>query len=359
MRRSAIRSSLAAGLLLLAAPAAGHQFGTLQVEVEALRGSGLVLRLTIDPEHLAPGIVPLETAAEHRGEAALAALADGLEATSAGAPLALAPLSGEDAWTTTPAAGGTLLHRRYRLELPPGAAALSLGQRLRVGAFVVRAPAIEGVEAPLHWVEGGGSPVQIRFGEPVRPPTRSEVFARYSRLGFEHILPRGLDHICFVLGLFLLSTRWRPLLLQISAFTLAHTLTLGAAVYGVVRLSPSIVEPLIALSIAWVAIENLWTSELKPWRTALVFAFGLLHGLGFAGVLAEVGVPPSRFLAALLSFNLGVEAGQLTVVAGAFLLVGARFSQRSWYRQRVVLPASLAIAAIGVWWLVERTLLAA
>ncbi|MEZ5314470.1 MAG: HupE/UreJ family protein [Thermoanaerobaculia bacterium] len=346
-------------MLLLAAPAAGHQFGALQVEIEALRGTGLVLRLTIDPEHLVPGIVPPETAAERRGEVAIATLADGLEATSAGALLVLAPLAGEDSWTTTPAAGGALLHRRYRLELPRGAAALSLGQRLRVGAFVVRAPAIEGVEAPLYWVEGGGSPVEIRFDEPVDPPTRREVFARYSRLGFAHILPRGLDHICFVLGLFLLSTRWRPLLLQISAFTVAHTLTLGAAVYGVVRLSPSIVEPLIALSIAWVAIENLWTTELRPWRTALVFAFGLLHGLGFAGVLAEVGVPPSRFLAALLSFNLGVEAGQLTVVAGAFLLVGARFSRRSWYRQRVVLPASLAIEAIGIWWFVERTLLAA
>jgi len=120
-----------------------------------------------------------------------------------------------------------------------------------------------------------------------------------------------VDHILFVLGIFLLSTAWRPILLQVTTFTIAHSITLGLTMYGIVSLPSSIVEPLIALSITYVAVENLWTTELKPWRLALVFMFGLLHGMGFAGVLRGLGLPRSEFLTALLTFNLGVEGGQL------------------------------------------------
>src|SRR5207247_1613157 len=112
-------------------------------------------------------------------------------------------------------------------------------------------------------------------------PGRGETSLRYLRLGFRHIVPEGTDHILFVLGLFLLSPRLRPMLLQVSAFTLAHTATLALSTLGVVRLSPAVVEPLIALSIAYVAAENTLRQELRPWRAALVFGFGLLHGLGF------------------------------------------------------------------------------
>ena len=112
-------------------------------------------------------------------------------------------------------------------------------------------------------------------------------------------------------------------------------------------------EPLIALSIAYVAIENLVTRELQSWRVALVF--GLLHGMGFAGVLWELGMPRSEFVTALLTFNLGVEGGQLTVIALAF---GAVFQvqRQDWYRRWVVVPASLAIAATGVVWTVQRVI---
>ena len=178
---------------------------------------------------------------------------------------------------------------------------------------------------------------------------------RYLMLGFWHIVPEGLDHILFVLGLFLLAARWRPLVWQVSAFTAAHTLTLALSTYGAIRLSPSWVEPLIALSIAYVAIENLWTAELKPWRPVVVFAFGLLHGLGFAGVLGELGLPVAERLPALLAFNAGVELGQLAVLLAAFAAVGW-LRHRSWYRRRVVVPASLAIAAAGLFWAVERIL---
>ena len=126
----------------------------------------------------------------------------------------------------------------------------------------------------------------------------------------------------FVLGIFLLSGRARSVLWQVSAFTVAHSITLGLSMYGIVAVSPTIVEPLIALSIAYVAIENIFLSELKSWRVALVFAFGLLHGMGFAGALKELGLPRSEFVTALVTFNVGVEAGQLAVIGAAFLLVG-------------------------------------
>jgi hypothetical protein len=114
-----------------------------------------------------------------------------------------------------------------------------------------------------------------------------------------------------------------------------------------------VVEPLIALSIAYVAIENMVTRELKPWRVALVFMFGLLHGLGFAGVLRELGLPRTEFLTALVTFNAGVEMGQLTIIAAAWILVGV-FMRRPWYRKAIVVPASCAIALVGVYWTVSR-----
>lgn len=179
--------------------------------------------------------------------------------------------------------------------------------------------------------------------------------ARYLALGFEHILPLGLDHILFVVGLFLLAAKWRPLLWQVSAFTLAHTLSLALSMTGVVSLPSRLVETLIAASIAYVAAENLFTDQLRPWRPALVFGFGLLHGLGFAGVLRELGLPDGEWVQALISFNVGVELGQLTVIGLAFLAVGW-FRDRPWYRARIVRPASALIALIGVYWALERGL---
>jgi hypothetical protein len=178
-------------------------------------------------------------------------------------------------------------------------------------------------------------------------------FAEYGALGFEHIVPLGADHMLFVLSLFLLAQRWRPLLLQVTAFTVAHSITLALATFDLVTAPAIIVEPLIAATIVAVAIDNLRTQTLHTWRVGVVFAFGLLHGLGFAGALKRLGLPPGDEAIALVSFNLGVEAGQIAVIAAAFLLVGwAR--NRPWFRPRVVAPASLAIAGVGAWWLIER-----
>ena len=172
-------------------------------------------------------------------------------------------------------------------------------------------------------------------------------------LGFQHIIPRGLDHIVFVLGLFFLSTGVRQLVLQVSCFTVAHSLTLGLATFRIVSVPASIVEPLIAASIVCIALDNLHSEKIARWRLLMVTLFGLLHGLGFASVLSDLDLPPQDFLSSLLLFNLGVEVGQLTVLAIAFIAVGwmQRWAQ---YAKRVARPATITIAGIGAYWFIKR-----
>ncbi|MFT4046889.1 MAG: HupE/UreJ family protein [Solimonas sp.] len=176
---------------------------------------------------------------------------------------------------------------------------------------------------------------------------------QYLKFGFLHILPQGLDHVLFVVGLYLGARNLRRLLLFVTSFTLAHSVTLILSSFGAVRVPAAIVEPAIALSIAWIAIENIVFGQGRAWRALVVFAFGLLHGLGFAAALRELGLPPHNFLGALISFNVGVEFGQLTVVALALLLTGW-FRRRAWYRRAIVVPGSLAIAAIALFWAAQR-----
>lgn len=187
----------------------------------------------------------------------------------------------------------------------------------------------------------------------IAEPSRWEWARRYVVLGFVHILPRGTDHILFVVGLFLLGNHLRPLLMQITAFTVAHSITLALSMYGVFRLPPQVVEPLIALSIAFVALENIFTAKLHRWRLFVVFGFGLIHGLGFASVLTSIGLPRKEFVTALVTFNAGVELGQLSVIGLAFLVVGW-WRGRSWYRQRIVVPVSGLIATVGIFWTIQR-----
>lgn len=236
---------------------------------------------------------------------------------------------------------------------PAGARTLQFAYRLVVDPFPLTIQLASG-EPVTRWLMSDEPSQTVVLAE-LRPMTRFQVTRHYLGLGFTHIVPKGLDHILFVIGLFLLRPKLRALLLQVTAFTVAHTITLGLTIYGIFSLSSSIVEPLIALSIAYVAVENLVTSELKPWRVALVFAFGLLHGMGFAGVLANLGLPRSEFLTALMTFNLGVEVGQLSVIAMAFATVVA-FRHKDWYHRRAVMPASMLIAGIGLYWTVQRVL---
>jgi hydrogenase/urease accessory protein HupE len=214
-----------------------------------------------------------------------------------------------------------------------------------------------GGPAQTDWLEGSDVSKPFPLSATAAGESRLVTAWRYVVLGFTHILPFGLDHLLFILGLYLLNSRLSAVLWQASAFTLAHSLTLGLSLYGVVEVSPAIVEPLIALSIAYIAVENILRTELKKWRIALIFGFGLLHGLGFAGALREVGMPPGDFALALVTFNLGVEAGQFAVILAAFALVGWRFADRVWYRARIAVPASAAIACMAVYWTLERTIL--
>jgi len=239
--------------------------------------------------------------------------------------------------------------------IPPGARDAAFSYGLALGSFALN---VRIGESPVQtfWLDGAQSSPRISLIAPPPAATSAEVARQYFGLGFTHILPKGLDHILFVVGIFLLSAKWRSILLQVSTFTVAHSITLGLTMYGIVSLPARVVEPMIALSIAYVAIENLITSDLKPWRLALVFSFGLLHGMGFAGVLRDLGLPRSQFLTALLTFNGGVEAGQLTVIALTFGAVAYWRSNRATYRRWVVLPASLAIAITGVYWTIQRAL---
>ena len=240
--------------------------------------------------------------------------------------------------------------------VPKGARVFRWAYASELGQSIVRLPAVGGGEVVALWLKDGRKSDPYVIGVGIERPTRLSIIAQYTGLGFTHILPFGVDHILFVLGLFLLSLKWRPLLIQVTAFTVAHTITLALSVYGLVALSPAVVEPLIAASIVYVAVENIVTPRLHAWRPFVVFGFGLLHGMGFAGVLQEVGLPRSEFLTGLLSFNVGVELGQLTVIGLAYATIGHWFKDRAWYRSRVVIPASAAIALIGLYWTIERTL---
>ncbi|MEW2913537.1 HupE/UreJ family protein [Leisingera sp. JC11] len=259
---------------------------------------------------------------------------------------------------TIPDVGDASLPRASFLELtgdvPAGTGSLRITWPAGSGGVVLRQ---NGVEEPYTgYLQGGETspPIPLRGGAAKAPV---EAFMEYIPVGFTHILPKGLDHILFVLGLFFLSPRVKPLLLQVSLFTVAHTITLALGALGMVDVYPAIVEPLIALSIVFVAVENIFARKLHAWRSFVIFGFGLLHGLGFATVLGEFGLPPSQFLPALIGFNVGVELGQLAVIAAAYLGVRLWFGRHPKYRGRVAIPASVTIAMIGSYWFVERVFL--
>jgi hypothetical protein len=224
-----------------------------------------------------------------------------------------------------------------------------------LGEVVVRQ---EGVENPLTQLLDAGT-----VSEPIMATGLQAAksgwgtFVEYIPVGFDHIVPKGLDHILFVLGIFFLGAGWRALIWQISAFTLAHTVTLALGALEIVVISGSIVEPLIAASIVFVAVENLMTTSLNKWRPVIIFGFGLLHGLGFASVLGDFGLPEGQFIPALIGFNIGVEVGQLTVVAVAAILLTLPFGRFDWYRRAIAMPASIFIALVGAYWFIERVFL--
>jgi HupE / UreJ protein len=361
------RHLLAAGVLLAIAtsPAGSHDLERTQVALTFAGDGSFVLEISNDPawlllrlESFAGGQVPTGLTDEAR-DARLRELSavfvdrivlfvDGREVR----PVTAEYLPPIDA--SGNAGLPALATFRLRGRMPHDARTLRWLYGLVIDPYPLTIRRADG-RTMTEWIQGSDWSGTLDLSGQFRRATRLDVARDYVALGFTHILPTGLDHILFVLGLFLLSVRIRPILIQVTTFTIAHSITLALTMYGVVSLPSRVVEPLIALSIAYVAFENLVTDRLRPWRLALVFSFGLLHGMGFAGVLSDLGLPRDDFLTALLSFNLGVEAGQLTVIAMAALLV-IWYRHRAWYHQRIVVPASLCIAAIGMYWTVTRVL---
>ena len=248
----------------------------------------------------------------------------------------------------------------------------------RSGGLAGQAIAIEGLSRTstdvLVRIESLGGATQTERLSPTKTtfvvqaaPGASEVATTYLRLGIEHIL-FGFDHLLFVLALVILVRDWRRVALTVTAFTVAHSITLAAATLGLVNVPGPPVEAAIALSIVLVAVEIVnarrgMSSLTARWPWLVAFCFGLLHGFGFAGALAEVGLPHHAIPIALLFFNLGVEVGQLAFVA-AVLAAGWLFrramalrSSLPWSSERpmVDVTAAYAIGAVAAYWLIERT----
>jgi hydrogenase/urease accessory protein HupE len=363
-RRRLVDAALGATLLLFVSGAAlrAHELGTTRVSVLFDEGRTYSIEIVTDAAALVDkldavsGQPPRAGLAPDRLQSVLAGFDEtfrrrvklAFDATEVHPAIAYA-VSPETATAPSP-----LATIRLTGEVPPGAGHFSWTYAWTFASYAMTIRSAAEGNPTTEWLEGGQTSAPFALTMPAPPADRLTIAWRYLSLGFTHIVPHGLDHMLFVLGIYLLSGRARTVLWQVSAFTVAHSITLGLSMYGIVAVPPAIVEPLIALSIAYVAIENIFLSELKSWRVVLVFGFGLLHGMGFAGALKELGLPRSEFLTALLTFNVGVEAGQLAVIGAAFLLVGAYCANRAWYRSRIVIPASLLIACTAVYWTIER-----
>ena len=222
-----------------------------------------------------------------------------------------------------------------------------------LGSIILRVNSINNEDLYSKLIEVGNQSNWFSSEKKIKEKL-SENVKTYVYQGFKHIIPKGLDHILFVLALFLLSPKLRPVILQVSIFTLAHTITLSLGVLDIIKIPSMIVEPIIALSISFIAIENLFTENLKKLRPYIIFIFGLLHGLGFAGVLNEIGISEGLFISSLISFNVGVELGQISVILLSYIFIALLFQKKSWYRNRITKPLSLIIAAIGFYWFFER-----
>ncbi|MEM6306495.1 MAG: HupE/UreJ family protein [Pseudomonadota bacterium] len=258
---------------------------------------------------------------------------------------------------------------RVYFSAPVTSDTLRFGWQASYGPLILRTTL--GDQAYAELLDGGQLSAAISVTAGVSETT-GQVFWRFIVEGYEHIIPKGLDHILFVLGLFFFSLRWGPLLSQVTAFTLAHTVTLGLATLGYITIGDDwmwLVEALIALSITYVAIENIFRPQLGWWRIVVVFGFGLLHGLGFASVLGDLGLAQGQFILSLVAFNIGVEIGQLAVIFGVYILLwlttilAQNTALPSLEQPAKMLPVmhrsvslvgSLLIGLIGLYWVWDR-----
>jgi hydrogenase/urease accessory protein HupE len=344
-RRQAV---IAAALLVLAGPAAAHELTPALLSLtEVARAAPVTAGAAPVVEYDVVWRVPIE--------AALSAM-----------PLPVLPPRTERLPGETRAREGDASVHRFRVRVPGGLAGQRLSVRFGAGPgseVLVRIGTVGGRAITGRIVPG--DPDRASFLVPAEP-TALGVASTYLKLGVEHILS-GIDHLAFVLGLLLLTPVWRKLWRTVTAFTVAHSLTLALAALGLVHVPSAPVEAAIALSIvlvareAWLMAREAQTGPaihhgLRPWWMA--FAFGTLHGLGFAGALSEVGLPETDIPLALLSFNIGVELGQLAFVAVALMLRAALGPvlaglSATWQLRWRLAPA-LAIGCLAAFWCLER-----
>ena len=201
------------------------------------------------------------------------------------------------------------------------------------------------------------SDLQVSLGERVASIEPPQSFSQFLLLGVEHILT-GYDHLVFLIGLLIAGVSFTSAARIITSFTIAHSITLALATLDIVRISPGVVEPLIAVSIVYVGVENIFRRELKR-RWLLTFGFGLIHGFGFASALSDLGIVSSGAASAavpLLSFNLGVELGQIAIAAVVWPVIW-KLRDKPSFVARFVPVCSTLIALAGGLWLIERTMM--
>ena len=358
---SAMRALLSLALLLASQLAWGHATQLSASRIE-LSGRTVQVQLEVNARDLEAALHTVLTGADGQVDAAAlahaqAAIADYVLARARVIAPAGNPCSGGAEairpraehvlltvrWTCPPASGVLGYHVTLFQEIDPAARHMVTvqGDARRMGLLGVASPRLD-----LAQVQAG----------------RIEVAWHYFLSGLEHIAI-GHDHIAFLVAVILWGRRLWPLVAVVTAFTVAHSITLTAAVLDVVSLPSRLVEVLIALSIVYVAAENFFVHDLKRrWR--VTFCFGLVHGFGFASVLRDFGIPREALASALFAFNLGVEAGQVAVVLAAAGLTrvlemvssGLPGGAIEWPDRRLVYPVSAAILALGLFWTAQRLL---
>jgi len=226
----------------------------------------------------------------------------------------------------------------------------------KYGPIILRENSNHKLEDELftEYLQSGIESDQFSFNEK-NFKNRLNSFIKFFVLGVQHIIPKGLDHILFIFGLFLFSSSLKKLITQITIFTIAHSITLIFVSLSLMKINPQIVEPIIALSIVYVGIENIFKNYVKEYlRYVVILFFGLLHGLGFALVLSDIGYRSTDLFINLISFNIGIEVAQISIVLVLYLLVALNFAKNKNYRMFFQVPSSILISSIGLYWFFER-----
>jgi len=172
--------------------------------------------------------------------------------------------------------------------------------------------------------------------------------------GYFHVLPLGLDHIFFIICVFIVCTKPKEIIIMCSTFTIAHTLTFILGSTKWITIPSTIVEPLIALTIVFSALEHLLQLKIERWRLLLLFFFGLIHGLGFASAISDTALTSSQLIGTIIGFNIGVELGQLTIITLLYLLIIRPFSTKPYFYSKLVFPIATGIGSVALYWFMER-----